>query len=78
MGYPLQYSLVIESVPAAEPTLHETPFKTTTKNPLYVSILSYVHYNVSEMDLQGSTFVGKHLLFHMDLSHGDSNIKHEG
>lgn len=79
MGYPLQCSLVIELVPAAESTLYEMPLTTTTKkNPLYVSILSYIHYNVSEMDLQGSTFVGKHLLLHMDLSHGDSNIKRKG
>lgn len=28
---------------------------------------SYIHYNGFQMDLQGSTLVGKHLLLHMDL-----------
>lgn len=42
-------------------------FKQTNKK-LRVSVHSYIHYNVFQMDLQGSTLVGKHLLLHMDLS----------
>lgn len=83
VGYPLQCSLVIELVPAAEPALYEILFffilflnKPNTK--LHISIHCYIHCNVFKMDLQGSTLVGKHLLLHMNLSHGDSYIKYVG
>lgn len=56
MGNPLLCSLVTELVLAAEPTLYETLLK--TKKKLHISILTYIHYSVLAMDLQGGILVG--------------------
>lgn len=76
MGYPLQSSLVIELVPAAEPTLYGTLLETeqnTARSLTHVYPLQCLGSGSP-----GQHVGGKYLLLHVGLSPGDTNIKCRG
>lgn len=67
MGYPLRIAQSSSSFQLLSQHVMKYHFLKQTNTKLRVSVHSYIHYNVFQMDLQGSTLVGKHLFVHMDL-----------